>query len=40
MHYIEAFCNRWRPHTHNGGVPPATAMDNHTAENQQLPTAA
>lgn len=26
MRYIEAFYNRWRPHSHNNGLPPATAM--------------
>ncbi|POH56786.1 transposase [Arthrobacter glacialis] len=40
MHYVEAFYNRWRPHTHNGGLPPGTAMANHTAQNQQLPAGA
>ncbi len=40
MHYIEVFYNRWRPNTHNVGLPSATAMANFTTRNQQLPTAA
>ena len=28
MRYIEVFYNRWRPHTHNDGLPPATARAN------------
>ncbi|AIY03186.1 transposase [Arthrobacter sp. PAMC 25486] len=34
MRYIEAFYNRWRPHTHNNGLPPATAMANFNTPNQ------
>jgi putative transposase len=34
------FYNRWRPHTNNEGLPPATAMANFTTGNQQLPAAA
>lgn len=26
MRYIEVFYNRWRPHSNNEGLPPATAM--------------
>ncbi|ADX72000.1 transposase [Pseudarthrobacter phenanthrenivorans Sphe3] len=40
MRYIEVFYNRWRPHTNNEGLPPATAMANFTTRNQQLPAAA
>ncbi|GAC1453583.1 MAG: hypothetical protein PVSMB10_11220 [Pseudarthrobacter sp.] len=40
MRYIEVFYNRWRPHTNNEGLPPATAMANFTRENQPLPAAA
>jgi putative transposase len=40
MRYIEVFYNRWRPHTHNEGLPPATAMANFTTTNQPLPAAA
>lgn len=40
MRYIEVFYNRWRPHTHNNGLPPATAMANFTTKNQPLPAAA
>ncbi|MFB9164917.1 IS3 family transposase [Arthrobacter psychrochitiniphilus] len=35
MRYIEVFYNRWRPYTHNDGLPPATAMTNFTTQNQQ-----
>ncbi|WP_371411389.1 integrase core domain-containing protein [Mycobacterium sp. shizuoka-1] len=40
MRYIEVFYNRWRPHTNNEGLPPATAMANFTTRNQPLPAAA
>ncbi len=40
MHYIEVFYNRWRPHSNNNGLPPATAMANLTTANQPLPAAA
>ena len=40
MRYIEVFYNRWRPHTNNEGLPPATAMANFKTENQPLPAAA
>ncbi|MDJ0315262.1 IS3 family transposase [Arthrobacter sp. H35-D1] len=40
MHYIEAFYNRWRPHSHNDGLPPATAMANFTTQNHQQRAAA
>ncbi len=40
MRYIEVFYNRWRPHSNNQGLPPATAMANFTPKNQQLPAAA
>ncbi len=40
MHYIEAFYNRWRPHTHNNGLPPATAMAIFNTHNQQQLAAA
>ncbi len=40
MRYIEVFNNRWRLHTHNDGLPPATAMANFTSQTQQLPAAA
>ncbi|WP_315915829.1 IS3 family transposase [Arthrobacter sp. lap29] len=40
MHYIEAFYNRWRPHTYNDGLPPATAMANFNTQNQQQLAAA
>ena len=40
MRYIEVFYNRWRPHSNNNGLPPATAMANFTSENQLLPAAA
>jgi putative transposase len=40
MRYIEVFYNRWRPHTNNEGLPPATAMANFKRENQPLPAAA
>ena len=40
MRYIEVFYNRWRPHTNNEGLPPATAMANFTTRDQQLPAAA
>ncbi|WP_269450069.1 hypothetical protein [Arthrobacter sp. U41] len=40
MRYIEVFYNRWRPHTNNDGLPPATAMANFKTKNQPLPVAA
>lgn len=40
MSYIEVFYNRWRPHTNNNGLPPATAMANIKTSEQQLPAAA
>jgi transposase InsO family protein len=40
MRYIEVFYNRWRPHTNNDGLPPATAMANFKTKNQPLPAAA
>lgn len=40
MRYIEVFYNRWRPHTHNQGLPPATAMAKFTTQHQQPPAAA
>lgn len=40
MRYIEVFYNRWRPHTNNNGLPPATAMTNFKASQQPLPAAA
>ncbi|MET4001708.1 hypothetical protein ABIB48_000406 [Arthrobacter sp. UYCu511] len=40
MRYIEVFYNRWRPHTHNDGLPPATAMANFTTQNQKQHLAA
>jgi putative transposase len=40
VRYIEVFYNRWRPHTNNEGLPPATAIANFTTGNQQLPAAA
>ncbi len=40
MRYIEVFYNRWRPHSNNDGLPPATAMANFTTESQPLPAAA
>ncbi len=40
MRYIEVFYNRWRPHSHNKGLPPTTAMTNFKPNQQPLPTAA
>jgi hypothetical protein len=40
MRYIEAFYNRWRPHTNNDGLPPATAMARFTTGSSRLATAA
>ncbi len=40
MRYIEVFYNRWRPHTNNDGLPPATAMAKFTTNRQPLPAAA
>lgn len=40
MRYIEVFYNRWRSHTKNEDLPPATAMANFTTTDQPLPTAA
>lgn len=40
MRYIEVFYNRWRPHTHNDGLPPAAAMAKFTAQTQQQLAAA
>ncbi len=40
MKYIEVFYNRWRPHSNNDGLPPATAMAAFTPTAQPLPAAA
>lgn len=40
MRYIEVFYNRWRPHTTNGGLPPATALTNHRQNQRQQKAAA
>lgn len=40
MRYIEVFYNRWRPHSHNDGLPPATAMARFQTRSSQLPAAA
>lgn len=40
MRYIEVFYNRWRPHSNNDGLPPATAMANLQAKKPQLTAAA
>jgi transposase InsO family protein len=40
MRYIEVFYNRWRPHSNNDGLPPATAMANFKTKTQPLPAAA
>jgi putative transposase len=40
MRYIEVFYNRWRPHSNNDGLPPATAMANFTLTRQPLAAAA
>ncbi|MBT2594074.1 IS3 family transposase [Arthrobacter sp. ISL-72] len=40
MRYIEVFYNRWRPHTNNDGLPPATAMAKFTTNQQPLHAAA
>ena len=40
MRYIEVFSNRWRPHSNNDGLPPATAMANFKTDNSRLPAAA
>lgn len=40
MRYIEVFYNRWRPHTNNEGLPPATAMANFAPKRQPLSAAA
>lgn len=40
MRYIEVFDNRWRPHSNNDGLPPATAMANFRTKTQPLPAAA
>ena len=40
MRYIEVFYNRWRPHTNNEGLPPATAMAKFAPERQPLSAAA
>ncbi len=40
MRYIEVFYNRWRPHTNNDELPPATAMAHFKTNNQPLPAAA
>ena len=39
MRYIEVFYNRWGPHTHNDGLPPATAMTNFKITSPPLPVA-
>lgn len=36
MRYAEVIYNRWGPHTHNNGLPPATAIANSETQNQQL----
>lgn len=40
MRYIEVFYNRWRPHSNNAGLPPATAMANFKTKIQPQPVAA
>lgn len=40
MKYIEVFYNRWRPHSNNDGLPPATAMAAFPPTEQPLPAAA
>jgi len=40
MRYIEVFYNRWRPHSNNAGLPPATAMANFKTKNQPQTVAA
>ena len=40
MRYIEVFYNRWRPHSNNVGLPPATAMANFKTKNQPQTVAA
>jgi putative transposase len=40
MKYIEVFYNRWRPHTNNDGLPPATAMAGFKTSGSRLPAAA
>ena len=40
MRYIEVFYHRWRPHTNNGGLPPATAMAEFKTAEQPLRAAA
>ena len=40
MKYIEVFYNRWRPHSNNDGLPPATTMAAFTPTAQPLPAAA
>ncbi len=40
MRYIEVFYNRWRPHTINAGLPPATALANYRQNQLQQKTAA
>ena len=40
MKYIEVFYNRWRPHSNNDGLPPATAMAAFKSSGSRLPAAA
>ncbi|WP_255482246.1 hypothetical protein [Pseudarthrobacter sp. NBSH8] len=40
MRYIEVFYDRWRPHTNNDGLPPATAIAGFKTGSSRLPGAA
>ncbi|WP_240689757.1 IS3 family transposase [Arthrobacter sp. PAMC25564] len=40
MRYIEVFYNRWRPHSNNAGLPPATAMAGFKTGSSRVPAAA
>ncbi|MCB5275982.1 hypothetical protein BJG92_03537 [Arthrobacter sp. SO5] len=37
MRYVEVFYSRWRPHTNNEGLPPATAMANFKTKTSRYP---
>ncbi|MET3205960.1 hypothetical protein ACQCSV_02655 [Pseudarthrobacter sp. S3] len=40
MRYIEVLYDRWRPHTNNDGLPPATAIAGFKTGSSRLPGAA